>query len=83
MKVKELRERLDKFSDDAEVCFAYQSGDYHRTETATKVSLLGMEDVSFNKYSDEDEDEDENGHIAEEYDYDDESRTVVSALVLR
>ena len=70
MNVKELIEQLRSYPEDMEVKFAYNYGDYWKTEVAADVSNVSNSDVTYSEYhrmdrvvdeyrDDEDMDEDE------------------------
>ena len=74
MNVKELIEQLQSFDGDTEVKFAYNYGDYWKTEVAADVSNVSNSDVTYSEYhrmdtvvdeyrDDEDMDEEEREHF--------------------
>jgi hypothetical protein len=68
MKVKELKELLEGYSDDMEVHFSYNYGDHWHTQVAPKVREVDELEVTYSGYHemdkladepDNDDDEDE------------------------
>ena len=67
MKVKDLIEQLKFMNPDAEVHFAYNYGDYHRTEVAPAITSVDENYVKYSEYHRMD------SIAEEEYDTDEET----------
>jgi hypothetical protein len=79
MQVKDLIEMLQDMDQDAEVHFAYNYGDYWRTEVAPKVDRVDTGAVVYSEYHRMDK------MVENEYDaeFDDEGREIVDETLRR
>ena len=78
MNVKELIEQLRTYPNDMEVMFAYNYGDYWKTEVAAPVSGVTNNEVTYSEYHRMDKvvDYDAERELDEEEGEDDKNRTV-------
>jgi hypothetical protein len=78
MNVKELIEQLKSFPDDMEVMFAYNYGDYWKTEVAASIGGVNAGQVTYSAYHQMDKlvDEDQRDEDDEEDEEDNKNRTV-------
>lgn len=80
MNVKELIEQLRTYPDDMEVMFAYNYGDYWKTEVAASISTVDTSKVTYSAYHQMDkvvtDDEHDDEEVDEDEEAEDKNRTV-------